>query len=562
MGKVLEKYSRGTLWVSASALILLTLITYFSVLQSGFIWDDDYYVTENQTLKSLEGLKQIWTERTAVPQYYPMVHTTFWVEYHLWGLHPAGYHLVNVFLHAATGVLLWSLLRSLQVPGAWLASALFLLHPIQVESVAWITERKNVLSGFFYMLAATSYLRFVNRSISRGRDTWLTYILSLALFVLALLSKTVACSLPAAILLVLWWKKKLQAKNVYQMVPFFLIGIYLGLQTAQQEVAHVVGGEAANFDFSFLERCLIAGRALCFYLGKVFLPFPLMFNYPRWVIDTAYWWQYLFPAGVLLVITGLLVAGNRLGRGPLTAALYYLGTLFPALGFFNLYPMKYSFVADHFQYLAGIGVYIPVATGIMLVTARSNQVRRLASGTLLAVLAVLTFIQIADYRDLRTLWTNTLRKNPQSWMSTNNLGHVYEMEGELEQALAYFDQTILLNPDYSTGYYNKANILARMGKLDEALSNYERAVDIEPRYDKSHINYGNALAVSGRVDEALLQFDLALKLNPEQVDATYNKAVILLKTGHREEAIRLLQRALKLDPNYARALNKLKALGY
>ncbi|HEX4342912.1 MAG TPA: O-GlcNAc transferase, partial [Verrucomicrobiae bacterium] len=327
-------------------LVVATFIAYQPMWHAGFIWDDDAYVTNNQTLHDLNGLKQIWLEPKATPQYYPLVYTTFWLEYHTWKLNPLGYHVVNVLLHALGSLLLWRVLKRLALPGAWLAAAIFALHPVNVESVAWVTERKNVLSAVLFFAAALAYLRFDGLAESKKR-LWTWWCAALLLFIGALLSKTVACSLPAALLLVCWWKKgRVTMADVLPLIPFFIMGLGLGLHTAWLEKHHV-GASGAEWSLSFIERCLIAGRALWFYAGKLVWPSQLTFIYPRWQIGTGVWWQWLFPLAVLAVVVTLWRARKRLGRGPLVAVLFFAGTLLPALGFFDLYPMRYSFVADH-----------------------------------------------------------------------------------------------------------------------------------------------------------------------------------------------------------------------
>lgn len=286
-------------WLAA-AIVALVVIGYIPALRCGFIWDDDLYVTGNATLRDGAGLNRIWLEVGATPQYYPLVFTTFWLERRVWGIAPASYHLTNVLLHAATAVLLFAALRRLRVPGAWLAAVLFAIHPVQVESVAWITERKNVLSGLFYLAAFLAYMRFcgVEQQSDSGRRPWKFYALSLLFFVAALLSKTVTCTLPAAIVLILWWKQKwFRWRNIWPLIPMALLGFAAGLFTAIMERQHV-GAQGPDWDFSLLERALIAGRAVWFYVLSILAPVNLMFIYPRWQIDAGEWWQYLFPLGL------------------------------------------------------------------------------------------------------------------------------------------------------------------------------------------------------------------------------------------------------------------------
>ena len=286
-----------------------------------------------------------------------MVHSVFWVEHKLWGDATLGYHLVNILLHAFSALLLLKILRQLEISGAWLAAAIFALHPVQVESVAWISELKNTLSGVFYLGSALIYLNFDQTRRLKF------YVAALVLFGLGLLSKTVIATLPAALLVVFWWQRgKLSWKqDVRPLLPFFLAGVVMGLFTAWVE-RKFIGAEGKVFDLTLLERMLIAGRVVWFYLGKLFWPAGLVFIYPRWEVSGTVWWQYLFPAATLLLLAGLW-AWRRRNRGPLAALLFFVGTLFPALGFLNVYPFRYSFVADHYQYLAGLGVITVVSAG-------------------------------------------------------------------------------------------------------------------------------------------------------------------------------------------------------
>ncbi len=316
-------------WLLGFLLAALTIMAYQPAWHAGLIWDDDKHITQPE-LRSLHGLARIWTQLGATQQYYPLVHSVFWAEHKLWGDAATGYHWLNILLHAFSAVLLARILSQLKIPGAWLAAALFAVHPVEVESVAWISELKNTLSGVFYLGAALAYLRF-DRSRS-GRD----YAMALGLFLLGLMSKTVIASLPAALLVVFWWQrgKVPWKRDALPLIPFFIAGIGAGLLTAWVE-RRFIGAEGSEFNFSIIERILIAGRDVWFYLGKLFWPVDLAFIYPRWNVSQAVWWQYLYPAAGL-VLLGVLVW--RRWRGPLAALLFFVGTLFPALGFFRRSP--------------------------------------------------------------------------------------------------------------------------------------------------------------------------------------------------------------------------------
>src|SRR5688500_4432073 len=344
-------------------LLLVTVLAYRHAWTAGYIWDDDVYVTQNQLLTAADGLRRIWFSLDSPSQYFPLVYTTFRLEYALWGLNPAGYHWVNIILHAANALLVWRLLLALRVPGAWLAAALFALHPVHVESVAWVTERKNVLMGLFFLLSLLAWVRFVERE-TKGLGKY--YGLALLFYALALFSKTTACTLPAALLLILWLKKMpITLRRIGQIVPFVLLGIVMGLVTIWWE-RHHQGTQGELFAIVLPERLLVAARAFWFYLGKPFCPVNLSFSYPRWSISPGnpldYWWL-VATAGLAVAV---YFARRRLGRGPEVALVFFAATLSPMLGFIMLYTFRYSFVADHYQYLASIGPLALAAAGLAL----------------------------------------------------------------------------------------------------------------------------------------------------------------------------------------------------
>ena len=540
--------SRGRLqpvWLGG-LIALLVFLAYLPALRDGFIWDDDAFVTANPALRDLSGLRRIWFEVGAMPQYYPMVYSVFWVEYHFWGLNPLGYHLVNVLLHAVVAILLWQVLERLQVRGAWLAAAIFALHPIEVESVSWITECKNVLSAVFYLTAALAWLRFVALGESGvwNRQRWAWYLVALFLFLAALLSKTVTCSLPAALLLVCWWKKgRVQRGDVFPLLPFFAFGAGLGLLTAWME-KHYVGAHGADWSLTFADRCLIAGRALWFYAGKLVWPAHLTFIYPHWEIDTAVWWQWLFPVAAIGVVLGLWLAQRWIGRGPLAAVLFFAGTLGPALGFANVYPMRFSYVADHFQYLAGIGLMTLCAFGM-------TRLSRVFPALLLSGLGALTWQQTGIYRNLEVLWRDTLAKNPDCWLAHDNLGVYLYHEGHLVEAIEHYRKAIQLNPERYDSWYGLGAALADQGRLDEAIEDYRQAIQLNPDYAPALNNLGNALVAKGQLDEAIASYRRAVQLDPKFSWALNNLGVALAARGKFDEAIQSYQKAIQINPRHA-----------
>jgi len=563
------------LFLWSGVIILVTMLSYIPAMRGGYIWDDDHYITENTTLRTPDGLRRIWLEPKALPQYYPLVHTTFWLEYHLWHVHPFGYHLVNVLLHALNAILLLLLLSHLRVPGAWLAALLFALHPVQVESVAWITERKNVLSAFFYLASFLAYLRYYDLTVdsdqtspgihpatSKVKDNfWPFYPLSFFLFLCALLSKTITCSLPAAILLVLWWKRdRICWRDLPPLIPYFVVGAFLGLTTVWLE-RHHVGAQGAEWALSFVDRVLVAGRALWFYAGKLVWPYELTFIYPRWQIDAGAWWQYLFPVAAMAVIFALWLLRHRIGKGPLVAVLFFAGTLFPALGFFDIYPMRYSFVADHFQYLASMGlIALGAATVSILLTGLGPWQRK--SGLALCLTVVLIFaIQVWQqgtiYTDAETLYQDTITKNPNSWMAHNNLGLILKAQGRHHEAIAHFSRALQIRPNDAEVHNNLGNVLALKGETEKAIANFIKALELEPNLPGAHNNLGNVLEHQGKINEALYHYSKALQLKPTFADAYFNLGNLQARQGKSEEAIVNFTLALQLKPKFAEAHNSL-----
>jgi Flp pilus assembly protein TadD len=540
------------IWLGAIAIFLMTCVAYLPAMNGQFIWDDDQYITENITLRTWAGLYHIWFDLGATPQYYPMVFTTFWIECRLWGIEPVAFHLGNVLLHALGAILAWRVLRRLRVPGAWLAGAIFALHPVEVESVAWITERKNVLSGALYLASMLTYLRFTGVEQLRNEpmaSRWGVYALSLALFAAALLSKTTACTLPAALVLLLWWKRaRLSVRDLAPLVPFFIMGIGLGLLTAWFEREHVRAA-GPDWDFSLLDRCLIAGRAFWSYLSKLAWPAPLMMVYPRWTIDDQVWWHYVYPMSAVALGLSLLLLRKRIGKGPFVAAAFFAGTLFPALGFFNVYPMLFSFVADHFQYLASLG---PIALVAALATMATRHVHRLVRCTmavlLLGVLGALAWKQCHVYTSRFALWSDTVRKNPEAWVAHGNLAVELVHTGDFAAALRHAQRSLELRPQGYRAYNTMAMALEGLGQVDEAIENYRRAISLDPNTREAYLNLAGALHARGDLDGAEQVLREAMKAHPEYGGPWHNLAVVQLARNQLAAAMVSGQQALRRDP--------------
>lgn len=533
------------LWLALAA---LALAAYFPALRGEMLWDDAGHVTPPE-LRPPDGLRRIWFEPGASQQYYPLLHTAFWLEHRLWGDAPTPYHVLNVLLHATAAFLVVTLARRLALPGAVWAGFLFAVHPVAVESVAWISEQKNTLSAVFYLAAALAYLDFdLDRRPAR-------YALASVLFGLALASKTVTATLPAALLVVCWWRRgRLDwRRDLLPLLPWLVLGVAAGLFTAWVERRFVIGDAGTGDPLTLLQRGLLAGRVLWFYLGKLFWPVDLAFIYPRWTIDAAEGGQWLFPLAALGLLAALVAIARR-RRGPLAGFLFFAGTLFPALGFFDVYPFRYSYVADHFQYLASLGVIVAVTSGVAAFAARHPRWRAgcaAAATVVIAVAAGLTWRQSRIYREARTLYLDTLEKNPGCSMAHNNLGELLVGQpGRLEEAYAHYAAAVRLDPRNPEARNNLGYALARMpGREAEAAAEYEAALRLNPRFAEAHNNLG--LLLGGRA-EAIDHFARAVQLKPGVAGMRDNLGVALsAQPGRLAEATEQFAAAVRLAPDLA-----------
>ena len=542
-------------FAGAAALVAgAAALAYLPALAGGFIWNDSDYVTA-PALRSLAGLGRIWGELGATQQYYPLLHSAFWVEHRLWGDHPLGYHLATLLLHAGASVLFALVLRRLAVPGAWLAALLFAVHPVHVESVAWVTEQKNTLSLVFYLLAALAYLKF---DAGRGKGA---YAAASALFVLSLGCKTVTATLPAALLVVLWWRSGRLGwrRDVLPLAPWLLAGAAMGVFSSWVEKRYL-GAQGVDFDLAFPGRVLVAGRAVWLYAGKLAWPLNLNFVYPRWSVDAADWREWLWPAAAL-GFTAALWAVRRRWRAPLAVWLLFVGSLFPVLGFVNLYGASYSWVWDHWQYLADLAPLALAASALASIGLRAGPRLRALECALAAALVVglgaITWGHCAMFRDDPTLYRSTLARNPDCWLAHNNLGKLLaETPGGLPQAIAHYREALRLRPGSAEAQYNLANALAKSpGRLEEAIAHYQEAIRLWPGYVKAHNNLGNAWhRMPGRQEDAIAEYETALRLEPKSAETHNNLGSVLLTTpGRLGDAVAQFEEALRLKPDFPEA---------
>jgi Flp pilus assembly protein TadD len=532
---------------AATLILALVLAAYWPVLSAGFIWDDNGHLTRPD-LQSAAGLVRIWTEIGATQQYYPLLHSAFWLEHQLWGDAPAGYHFANLLWHSGAAFLLGLYLRRLAVPGAWFTAMLFALHPVCVESVAWVSEQKNTLSLLLALAAANLHLTY-----DRARRP-AVYAAATAVFIAALLAKTVTATLPAALLVVLWWRRgRLEWKrDIAPLVPWLVLGATAGLLTAWFERA-IIGADGADFALAPAERLLLIPRALLFYPGKLLWPHPLVFIYPRWRIDAADWAQYLPPAVVLAGFAALVfLAFRRRRHAPLAVALIYTGTLLPAAGIVDVYPFIYSYVADHFQYHAATALIAGIAAVLAMAARRtvcSRASAAIAAAAFLLALGVLTSRQSHAYRDVFALYETTLARNPGAWMAHTNLGIALVDAGRPAEALPHHREALRLRPDYAEGENNTGHTLSALGRHAEALPHLRRAVALKPGYLQARNNLAGTLMALGRADEGLQTFRDILRDHPRDSGACFNLALALARSGRAAEALPHFEQAVQTAPD-------------
>ena len=526
MPAMLERLRAGMKASYAFVLVALIVVAYAPVFRAQFVWDDDENILRNPNLRDLGGLLRIWSDPHANQQYYPLTHSTFWLHVQTTGFSALPFHVVNVALHAAAAILLLFVLRRLAVAGPEIAATLFAIHPLNVESVAWVTERKNVLSGALALAACLFYLRydeaaFAPRAEPRVRDRrWRDWGLALGSFLLALTAKTAVSVLPAALFVVLiGLRKRAPALVAAALAPFFALGVAAGLGTAFLERTHV-HAQGAEFGWSFADRVLIAGRAFLFYPQKLLVPEGLVFFYPKWNIDAHAPLAWFFPIAVVLLFVALFAVRGRFGVGPLVAFASYGLLIFPALGFFNVYFMRFSYVQNHFQYLAGIPVLALIAAaGARALERASAGVELGIAAAVSLVCALLSFSESSTFRDYPTLFETTLARNPDAWPAAYNLGLYYEKRRAPERAIAMYQTAYRVRPADPDIATNLGAALAQAGRPREALGALREAVRLRPEQPENRLNLAAALALAGQPAQATAAYREAVRLRPDYTRA-------------------------------------------
>ncbi|PWT81525.1 MAG: hypothetical protein C5B58_09755 [Acidobacteria bacterium] len=548
-------------WFLGLVLILFVILAYTPVWKAGFVWDDENILTANPCIVGPLGLKEIWT--TSAADVCPLTLTTFWAEHAFWGLNPLPYHVVNVLLHGLSAVVLWRALLSLRIQGAWLGAALWALHPVAVESVAWITEMKNTESGLFFLLSILFFVRWLRTKDLTGRTggRW-SYALSLLFAALAMAAKSSTVILPVVLCLCAWWiEGRWHWRNLAKTIPIFLMAMAasaLSIWTQRLQLATVTDPQWAR---TWPQRLATAGDAVWFYLGKLLWPHPLIANYPRWRIDAGQWVSCLPLLTVIVTLSIFWLRRAPWSRACFFAFAYFTVALLPALGLIDAYIFQYSFVFDHFQYLASIGPLALIGTALVrllnFIVPRRAWLQSALGAGLLLIIGLASWQHTRVYESEEALWTDTLSTNPDSWMAYNNLGNALLRRGQLGDAITHYEKALEVYPNHIQARSNLGVALFQNGRVDDAAAQLQKAVEINPKYPEAHNNLGNALVQKGQLDEAIIEFEKAVEINPNYAQAHGNLGNALIQKGQLDDAVVHYQAALEINPEYAEAHNNL-----
>jgi len=552
-------------WFWGLLLILFVILAYTPVWKAGFVWDDGVILTANRCIVGPLGLKEIWT--TGAADICPLVLTTFWVEHAEWGFEPLPYHLVNVLMHGACAVLLWRVLRSLRVQGAWLGAALWALHPVQVESVAWITEMKNTESCLFFLLSILFFVKWQRAEDLNGRNrgTWY-YALSLLFAALAMASKSSTVILPIVLCLCAWWiEGGWHWRNVARVVPMFLLSVAASALAIWTQTLLPKMVNDPQWARSWPQRLAAAGDAVWFYLGKLLWPDPLIAIYPRWQVDAGQWVSYL-PLLAVIILFCILWLKRRSGgtgsRACFFAFAYFIVALLPVLGIVDTFVSRYSLVFDHFQYLASIGPLAlagaELAHASDIVLQKRPWFQSVLCAGLLIILGTVSWQRTWVFTNREILWSDTVAKNPDCWVGHSNLGSVFVQKGQADDAIAEYQKALEINPNYADAHNNLGFVFLEKGQANEALEQFQKALEINPNYSEAHNNLGNVLFQKGELNEAIEQYQMAVKFDPNNALAHADLGVALFQNGQLDDAITQFQETLRLNPGLDDVRDRLK----
>jgi tetratricopeptide (TPR) repeat protein len=540
--------------LQAAVIVATALLIYWRALSGDWLWDDDVLVTGNRELRSWEGLGQIWFSPSGT-DYWPLTWTLLLVEWHLWGDAPWGYHAVSLALHICSAFLLWRLLGRLGLRWGWLGGLLLVIHPLMVESVAWVAEIKNTLSLPLFLLSCDAWL-----DAEEGKRR--AYGKSIAFYLAAMLAKTSTVMLPAVLLLYCWWKRGgVTRREIVRMIPYGVIAVALGLVTFYFQ--NFGGDKPPIVMGSVMERCLGAGAALCFYLGKFLLPLNLLPIYPQWTLNPPSLLGVLALPALAVLALALACGRKEWERNALFGLGFFFANALPVLGLVKMDYLRVSEVADHLAYLPIIGLIgLAVGAAELLRKQIPSSLRPYGAGALTALFAAMVW-QSSTYSGYftsqETLWAYTLRANPEAWLAHYNLGMLELRKGRVAEGRAHLEAALAIRPDYPAARNNLATLLLEGGQPEQAAELLEVNLRRHPNDSRGHNNLGNALVQLRRFPEAVEQYQEGLRLVPNDPDLHNNLAAAYCQMGLMSEAANEFERVYQLDPYYPNIEQKLAA---
>ena len=582
----------GRYFLGAVAILLLALVAYWPLHTAGYIWDDGGWLVHNHFVHHWRGLWNIWFNPHDSIQYYPMVFTAFNIQWHIWGGNAFGYHLLNIIMQAVDAIFLWRILKALNLRSAWIAAAIWAIHLVQVETVGWVVEQKSLLSALFLFPAILAWTGFADLQGNRVADTpfltgrqWRVYALATLLFILALCSKTDACIVPVVLLFVLVWKRgTIKTRDVLLLVPWMIFGFLAALMTIHIEHGQA-GAKGHGFQFTIAQHLIIAGKDLWFYPFKLFWPWPMMAVYPRWHISHVAAWEWIFPITAFAIPLVLLAISNKIGRGAFVAVCVYGLMISPLLGFIAFYTEMYTFVADHYQYLACIGIIVlatEVAAGIFsrlgsvenaaeeMVPPTDGQKTSVAAVTdggigrwlgmavsalVLLALGTMTWAQSEIYTPPLRVWTHNIKCNPDCWLAMERVGvHEYG-KGHVSAALVLFQRANELSHGNNLIVNsNLGDVYRHLGQYAKAIPYYRRSLAVAARQPPIISHLVNCYEKVGNWRQAYVDLLHGVKLLPHSADLQTELAVMLAKAGHPKQAVSHFLVAIKYEPADTKAL--------
>jgi tetratricopeptide (TPR) repeat protein len=540
------------IWLQAALIIAAGWFVYSPALQGTFLWDDRIDIVENILLRTPDGLWKIWTQPALLYDFYPIKHTVQWVQWQLWGDNTLGYHVTNLALHLLGAFLFWRVLRQLGLRLAWLGALLFTVHPIAVESVAWIAELKNTLSLPPLLLSFSAFIAYSERG--RRAD----YLGAMGWFLGSMLCKTGAVTFPVFLVIFLWWKRgRLVPRDAATLTPFFLVSIVLGLVTMWFQHHRAIGD--ATFEVGGLAaRVALAGTTLAFYLGKCVWPAGLLPIYPRWAIEPPSWWQFLPWLVFGIGLAWLCTTRAKWSRHVLIGLGWFGLMLAPFVGAITISYMLYSWVMDHFAYVPLLGIIALALAALEVAPARA-----LTTAGTLAICGLLAWLARSHaglFRNEETLWAHTTLHNPSAWVAHYNLALQQGARGDTAAARLSNATALRLEPNYAPAHNNLGKLQRDAGENPEARRSFEAALRCNPTLADAHSNLGDLLRELGDTAEATRHVETALRLEPGNAPAWNNCGLVLAATGQTEAAARAFEEALRLAPGNFEAHNNLGSL--